>query len=227
MAGEAVEWISTSEESHLIIGLSIFNTSQFWDLREHVPPTVAFIFLPIATMVWATALSHRRILRCLPSLSVKFTGLNPVATMSTSEGEAPAVLIPIADGTEEIEAIAVADVLTRGGMKVTLAGVGRKLQNIVTMSQGTKVQGDIAIEACVDLNFDLIMCPGVSAYPVLHGIYRLAYQLVVTCHVGTGCSAPARLCRADSNAPEAETPGSILWRHLCCSCCCAYPPRTA
>lgn len=52
--------------------------------------------------------------------------------------------------------------LTRGGMKVTLASVGCKLQNIVTMSQGTKVQGDIAIEACVDLSFDLIMCPGVS-----------------------------------------------------------------
>ena len=68
-----------------------------------------------------------------------------------------------ADGTEEIEAIAVADVLTRGGMKVTLATVGRKLQNIVTMSQGTKVQGDMAIEACVDLSFDLIMCPGVRA----------------------------------------------------------------
>lgn len=68
-----------------------------------------------------------------------------------------------ADGTEEIEAIVVADVLTRGGMKVTLASVGRKLQNIVTMSQGTKVQGDIAIEACGDLSFDLIMCPGVSA----------------------------------------------------------------
>jgi 4-methyl-5(b-hydroxyethyl)-thiazole monophosphate biosynthesis len=66
-----------------------------------------------------------------------------------------------ADGTEEIEAIAVADVLTRGGMKVTLASVGRKMQNIVTMSQGTKVQGDIAIEACADLSFDLIVCPGV------------------------------------------------------------------
>ena len=57
-----------------------------------------------------------------------------------------------------------ADVLTRGGMMVTLASVGRKMQNIVTMSQGTKVQGDIAIEACVDLSFDLIMCPGVSEH---------------------------------------------------------------
>ncbi|ETP27136.1 hypothetical protein F441_00322 [Phytophthora nicotianae CJ01A1] len=201
MAGE---WISTSEESHLIIGLStlhlviglsIFNTSQFWDLREHVPPTVAFIFLPIATMVWATALSHRRILRCLPSLSVKFTGLNPVATMSTSEGEAPAVLIPIADGTEEIEAIAVADVLTRGGMKVTLAGVGRKLQNIVTMSQGTKVQGDIAIEACVDLNFDLIMCPGGPGAQHLHDCAELITMLQKQKHQGRYyggiCAAPA------------------------------------
>ncbi|KAI9916013.1 hypothetical protein PsorP6_007037 [Peronosclerospora sorghi] len=87
-----------------------------------------------------------------------------LGTMATVEGEPRAVMIPIADGTEEIEAIAIADVLTRGGMKVTLGSVGRKLQNIVTMSQGTKVQGDLAIEACTDLSFDLILCPGVSNF---------------------------------------------------------------
>ena len=87
-----------------------------------------------------------------------------------------------ADGTEEIEAIAVADFLTHGGMKVTLASVGCKLQNIVTMSQGTKVQGNIAIEACSDLSFDLIMCPGA----------RALISFVFICHVD---DARARVCR--------------------------------
>uniref|UniRef100_K3X6B2 DJ-1/PfpI domain-containing protein n=1 Tax=Globisporangium ultimum (strain ATCC 200006 / CBS 805.95 / DAOM BR144) TaxID=431595 RepID=K3X6B2_GLOUD len=72
----------------------------------------------------------------------------------------PTALIPIADGSEEIEAITLADVLVRGGVKVTLASVGKKSENIVTMSRGVKVQADLAIEACVDLQFDLIVVPG-------------------------------------------------------------------
>ncbi|KAH7472219.1 hypothetical protein PRIC1_005318 [Phytophthora ramorum] len=115
--------------------------------------------------------------------------------MSTVEGEPRAVMIPIADGTEEIEAIAVADVLTRGGMKVTLASVGRKLQNIVTMSQGTKVQGDIAIETCEDLSFDLIMCPGGPGAQQLHDcaelITMLQKQKRQGRYYGGICAAPA------------------------------------
>ncbi|KAF1775086.1 Class I glutamine amidotransferase-like [Phytophthora cactorum] len=69
-------------------------------------------------------------------------------------------LIPIADGSEEIEAITLADVLTRGGVQVTLATVGDKPDKIVTMSRGVKVQGDVAIEACAGKSFDLIVIPG-------------------------------------------------------------------
>ncbi|KAG3068925.1 hypothetical protein PI124_g22641 [Phytophthora idaei] len=115
--------------------------------------------------------------------------------MSTVEGDPRTVLIPIADGTEEIEAIAVADVLTRGGMKVTLASVGRKLQNVVTMSQGTKVQGDMAIEACEDLSFDLIMCPGGPGAQHLHDsaelITMLQKQKRQGRYYGGICAAPA------------------------------------
>ncbi|TYZ67472.1 hypothetical protein PybrP1_010294 [[Pythium] brassicae (nom. inval.)] len=79
-----------------------------------------------------------------------------MATMTT----APTALIPIADGSEEIEAITLADVLVRGGVEVTLASVGRKEANIVTMSRGVRVQADVAIEACVDRSFDLVVVPG-------------------------------------------------------------------
>ncbi|KAE8911411.1 hypothetical protein PF005_g1285 [Phytophthora fragariae] len=72
----------------------------------------------------------------------------------------PTALIPIADGSEEIEAITLADVLTRGGVQVTLATVGSKKDNVVTMSRGVKVMGDVAIEACAGKSFDLVVLPG-------------------------------------------------------------------
>ncbi|KAG7396097.1 hypothetical protein PHYBOEH_002799 [Phytophthora boehmeriae] len=72
----------------------------------------------------------------------------------------PTALIPIADGSEEIEAISLADILTRGGVDVTLATVGLKPDNIVIMSRGVKIQGDISIEDCKDKSFDLIVVPG-------------------------------------------------------------------
>ncbi|KAF1790492.1 Class I glutamine amidotransferase-like [Phytophthora cactorum] len=70
------------------------------------------------------------------------------------------VVDELADGSEEIEAITLADVLTRGGVQVTLATVGDKPDKIVTMSRGVKVQGDVAIEACAGKSFDLIVIPG-------------------------------------------------------------------
>lgn len=45
---------------------------------------------------------------------------------------------------------------------MTLASVGHKPQNIVRMSRGVNVQADLAIEACVDIQFDAIVVPGVS-----------------------------------------------------------------
>lgn len=48
-------------------------------------------------------------------------------------------------------------------LKVTLASVGRKEANVVTMSRGVRVQADAAIEACVDRSFDLVVVPGVRA----------------------------------------------------------------
>ena len=45
------------------------------------------------------------------------------------------VLVPIADGTEEIEAVSIVDTLRRAGAEVTVASVGQ-LQ--VTASRGVK-----------------------------------------------------------------------------------------
>ena len=67
------------------------------------------------------------------------------------------VLVPIADGTEEIEAVCIIDVLRRAGAAVTVASVG-ELQ--VTASRGVKLVADRLIGACMDETYDLVVLPG-------------------------------------------------------------------
>ncbi|MCP5051259.1 MAG: DJ-1 family protein [bacterium] len=67
------------------------------------------------------------------------------------------VLVPIADGCEELEAVAIIDVLKRAGADVVVASVDR-LQ--VTASRGVKLVADGLIGECVDDRFDLIALPG-------------------------------------------------------------------
>ena len=67
------------------------------------------------------------------------------------------VLIPIADGIEEIEAVSIIDVLRRAGAEVTVASVA-KLQ--VTASRGVKLVADKLISQCAGETYDLIALPG-------------------------------------------------------------------
>ena len=67
------------------------------------------------------------------------------------------VLVPIANGTEEIEAVCIIDVLRRAGAAVTVASV-QTLQ--VTASRGTKLVADRLISTCRDETYDLIVLPG-------------------------------------------------------------------
>ena len=67
------------------------------------------------------------------------------------------VLVPIANGTEEIEAVCIIDVLRRAGASVTVASVS-ELQ--ITASRGVKLVADRLIGECVDSTYDLIALPG-------------------------------------------------------------------
>lgn len=66
-------------------------------------------------------------------------------------------LVPIANGTEEIEAVCIIDVLRRAEVAVTVASV-ETLQ--VTASRGVKLVADQLIGDCVDETYDLIALPG-------------------------------------------------------------------
>ncbi|MFN2284011.1 MAG: DJ-1 family glyoxalase III [Anaerolineae bacterium] len=68
------------------------------------------------------------------------------------------VLVPIANGTEEIEAVCIIDTLRRAGAEVTVASVEATLQ--VTASRGTKLVADALIADCASAIYECIAIPG-------------------------------------------------------------------
>ena len=68
------------------------------------------------------------------------------------------VLVPLAEGFEMIEALAVVDVFRRGGVHVDIASVGEDVQ--VTSSHNVPVVADKLLTDCVQENYDLIVLPG-------------------------------------------------------------------
>ncbi|NOS35116.1 MAG: DJ-1 family protein [Deltaproteobacteria bacterium] len=67
------------------------------------------------------------------------------------------VLVPVADGCEEIEAVCIIDVLRRASAEVTVASVD-SLE--ITASRGVKLVADKLIGECADTVYDLIALPG-------------------------------------------------------------------
>lgn len=67
-------------------------------------------------------------------------------------------LIPIADGSEDIEAVTMIDVLRRAGVEVVVASVHESLQ--ITAARGTRIQTDRLLTQCLEEDFDLIALPG-------------------------------------------------------------------
>ena len=66
-------------------------------------------------------------------------------------------LVPIAEGSEELEAVTIIDVLRRAVAEVTVASVA-SLQ--VTASRKVKLVADCLIADCMDKTFDLVVLPG-------------------------------------------------------------------
>ncbi len=67
------------------------------------------------------------------------------------------VLVAIAEGIEELEAVTIIDVLRRTEADVTVASVGDKQ---VTASRGVNLVADTVISDCVGNVYDLIALPG-------------------------------------------------------------------
>lgn len=68
------------------------------------------------------------------------------------------ILIAIADGTEEMEAVITIDLLRRAQIEVVVASVMSRL-NIVA-SRGVGLVADVLIENCLDTHWDMVILPG-------------------------------------------------------------------
>ncbi|MGA2916173.1 MAG: DJ-1 family glyoxalase III [Sedimentisphaerales bacterium] len=67
------------------------------------------------------------------------------------------VLVAVADGTEELEAIAIIDCLRRAGANLTVASVA-KLG--ITTARKVKIVADCLISDCINNSYDIIILPG-------------------------------------------------------------------
>lgn len=67
------------------------------------------------------------------------------------------VLVPLADGCEELEAVTVIDLLRRAGVEVVVAGLGAGL---VTASRGVRLAADVALDDALGDEYDMVVLPG-------------------------------------------------------------------
>ncbi|KAL9383380.1 hypothetical protein Peur_023703 [Populus x canadensis] len=84
--------------------------------------------------------------------SIKATAATPMASTTKK------VLVPIANGTEPIEAVITIDVLRRGGADVTVASIEKQIR--VDATYDVKLIADSLLSECSDAVFDLITLPG-------------------------------------------------------------------
>ena len=120
------------------------------------------------------------------------------------------VLVPLAEGFEEIEAVTVVDVLRRAEVTVVVAGVDGDAP--VKGSRGVVVCPDTSLEAVTGETFDLVVLPGGMA-----GTMRLREdprtQEMLTAHTAAGgllaaiCAAPLAL------EPAGLTSGRAITSH--------------
>ncbi|RZB83118.1 Protein DJ-1-like B isoform C [Glycine soja] len=79
--------------------------------------------------------------------SVQWTSDNP-----------PKILVPIANGSEEMEAVIIIDILRRAKAKVVVASVEDKLE--IVASRKVKLEADMLLDEATKLSYDLIVLPG-------------------------------------------------------------------
>lgn len=109
------------------------------------------------------------------------------------------VLVPLAEGFEEIEALTVVDVLRRGGQKVVTASLETFLQ--VSGAHGISVQADALLQDVVDGDYDAIVLPGGGGgtermrknIVLIRRLQRQAGEKRLICAI---CAAPAVLVEA-------------------------------
>lgn len=67
------------------------------------------------------------------------------------------VLVPLADGCEELEAVTIVDLLRRAGVEVVTAGLK---PGIVKASRGVQLVPDVTLDVALQDDYDMVVLPG-------------------------------------------------------------------
>jgi 4-methyl-5(b-hydroxyethyl)-thiazole monophosphate biosynthesis len=106
-------------------------------------------------------------------------------------------LVFMAEGFEEIELTSIVDILRRGGVTVTIAGLK---DGLITGSRGMKMQPDVPLDGIKEM-YDMIILPGGSPGYVNLGNDRRVIELVKRYNtdgkiIAAICAAPSVLVKA-------------------------------
>lgn len=108
------------------------------------------------------------------------------------------VLVPLAPGCEELEAITITDLLVRAGNQVITAGLD---EQPVVASRGMRLLPDTTVDAVRDEDFDLVVLPG-GLPGANHLRDNTTVQTILKRHaaadkyLGAICAAPKALAQA-------------------------------
>lgn len=110
----------------------------------------------------------------------------------------PSVLVPLAQGCEELEAVTIIDLLRRAGIHVVSAGLD---DNPVKASRGTVLVPDTTLDTVLAQPFDMIVLPGGQpGADTLRDDSRVQHllkqQAAAGKYVAAICAAPRALAQA-------------------------------
>lgn len=113
-----------------------------------------------------------------------------------TDSEMKTALVPLADGFEDIEAVAVIDILRRGEVKVVTAALGEDAT--VLSAHGIKMTADALLSDVIDLEWDAMVLPGggqgtenlKSCGPLLERLRLQKEEGALVCAI---CAAPTVL----------------------------------
>ena len=108
------------------------------------------------------------------------------------------VLVPLAQGCEELEAVTIIDLLRRAEVQVTTASLD---DQTITASRGTKLVADTTLDQVINEKFDMVVLPGglpgadhLNADQRIHKI--LKQTIADNNYVAAICAAPKVLASA-------------------------------
>ncbi|BDU38242.1 putative DJ-1 family protein [Vibrio nigripulchritudo MADA3029] len=118
------------------------------------------------------------------------------------------VLVPIAPGTEEMEAVTIIDIMVRAGYDVTIASVDPEGSLTMKASRGVILTADCKLVEVADEQFDVIALPGgVPGSETFRDSVLLIEMLKQHMYEGRWmaaiCAAPALVLQTHDLYPEA------------------------